>query len=110
MIAVITTLPDKETAKAIARKLVEKNLAACVNIIPMEKSIYKWKGKIEEVNEILLLIKTTKTQYPGLETEIRANHPYELPEIIYFEIKGGSNEYLDWVRNCCPVRQISKKQ
>lgn len=79
MIIVLTTYQDREKAEEAARMLVGKKLAACVNIIKIEKSIYRWKGKIEENPEYLLIIKTKEKLYQRLETAVKANHPYELP-------------------------------
>lgn len=97
MIIVLTTYPDKKKAEAIAEKLVKKELAACVNIIKIEKSIYKWKGKIHKDGEYLLIIKTKRQVYRKLEIFIKENHPYKLPEIIYFNIEGGNKDYLSWI-------------
>jgi len=97
MIIVLSTYPSKETAHSAARKIVESELAACVSIIKIQDSIYKWKGKIEENSEYLLLIKTTKKAYPQLEKFIKDRHPHDVPEVIYLEVKGGEKEYLQWV-------------
>lgn len=100
MILVLTTVGKKSDAAKIARTLVKKKLAACVSIIKIEKSVYRWKGKIASEGEYLLVIKTTKTQYSRLETAIKVMHPYELPEIIALPIKQGHDKYLDWVSDC----------
>ncbi len=84
-------------AEKIATALVEQRLAACVNIVPNLTSVYRWQGKIEKDNEILLLIKTTQQHYPSLETAIRQLHPYELPEILAVTVKEGLPDYLDWI-------------
>lgn len=97
MIIVLTTYPTKENAQEMAEKLVNLNLAACVSIIKNEESIYRWKGKIERNSEFTLLIKSSAKAYSKLELMIKQNHPYEVPEIIYLEVKGGSQDYLDWV-------------
>jgi periplasmic divalent cation tolerance protein len=94
---VITNLPDAALAQTLARQLVEKKLAACVNIMPSVKSIYRWQGMIEEANEISLLIKTMQASYPQLEEAIKAAHPYDLPEIIALPIAAGWPGYLDWI-------------
>ena len=98
MIIALSTYPDKKSASVAARGLVEKKLAACVSIISIERSFYRWKGKILKAPEFLLLIKTTKTLYPKLETLIKESHPHKVPEIIFLEVKGGQKDYLDWVR------------
>lgn len=96
MIIILTTVAKKSDARKLAKLLVEKNLVACVNIIKIEKSIYQWKGKINESGEYLLLIKSAKP-YGKLESFIRKNHPYEIPEIISFSITKGYKKYLNWV-------------
>lgn len=97
MIIAFTTVAKKPDAERLARLLVEKRLAACVNILKMEKSVYRWKGKILEAGEFLLLIKTTKERYCRLETTIKLNHPYSMPEVIKIKVDGGLKKYLNWV-------------
>ena len=99
MIVVLSTYPDKEKAEDAAEQLVEKNLAACVNIIKIENSIYKWKGKIEKHPEWLLIIKTTEDAYAQLEKFIKENHPYEVCELIRLDVNGGNRDYIHWVEN-----------
>ena len=97
---VLCTCPDKETAKKLARLLVEKKMAACVNILPGITSIYEWDGKIESTQEHLLLIKSSCGHYRLIESEIFRHHPYEIPEIIAVPIERGLPEYLDWINSC----------
>jgi len=94
---VITTLPDADTARALAAQLVEQRLAACVNILAPCQSVYRWEGKIEDAEEVPLLIKTSAARYAALEEAIRAYHPYELPEIVAVRIDRGLPGYLAWV-------------
>ena len=94
---VITHLPDRDSAARLAHALVEKRLAACINILSSCRSIYRWKGKVEDAEEFPMLIKTTRSRYPELEAAIRAGHPYELPEIIAVPLAGGLPAYLEWV-------------
>ena len=94
---VLTHLPDPVSAENLARYLIEKRLAACINILPICRSVYRWKESIESADEIPLMIKTTEARYPALETAIRERHPYELPEIIAFPIERGLPGYLDWL-------------
>jgi len=96
-ILVISTLPDRDAAEKMAYFLIEQQLAACVNILPGVTSVYRWQGKVESANETILLIKTTMARYPALETAIKAQHPYELPEIIAVPINAGLPAYLAWV-------------
>jgi periplasmic divalent cation tolerance protein len=94
---VITNLPDSESAHTLARALVAQRLAACVNILPSCRSVYRWQGRIEDAGEVPLLIKTSAARYAALEAAIRAVHPYELPEIVAVRIDAGLPEYLAWV-------------
>ena len=94
---VITNCPDEAVANAIALALVEAKLAACVNILPRVQSIYRWQGQVESASEIALFIKSTAAAYPALEAQIRALHPYEVPEIIALDIAQGLPAYLNWL-------------
>ena len=94
------TCPDPETAQRIADALVEERLAACVNVVPGVRSIYRWKGAIECSDEVLLLVKTVAAQLDALCARITALHPHELPEVIAVEASGGLGAYLDWVAEC----------
>ena len=98
VLVVFATFPDAETARGIAKKLVEEQLAACVNLIPQIESIYRWKGAVETADEVLALIKTTASGYPKLEARIRELHAYEVPEIIALDASAGLPAYLNWVR------------
>jgi periplasmic divalent cation tolerance protein len=97
VLLVITNLPDESAAQKLAHQLVEARAAACVNQLAPCTSTYRWKDKIETVNEIPLLIKTTQAAYPRMEQLIRAAHPYELPEIIAVSVTAGLPAYLNWV-------------
>ncbi|MCG3201917.1 MAG: Divalent-cation tolerance protein CutA [Gammaproteobacteria bacterium] len=94
---VLTACPDAVSAERLAETLVRRNLAACVNIQPQVRSIYRWRGRIESSGEHLLLIKTAAARYRELQDVIEANHPYELPEVIAVPIVAGSGEYLSWL-------------
>lgn len=94
---VLTTVGQKEAADRLATQLVERRLAACVNIVGPIRSVYRWKGKIESDNEFLLIIKTTLEHARQLATAFRELHPYELPECVQLNIDGGSEEYLAWL-------------
>ncbi len=94
---IISTIDNKEIGIDMAKNLINKNLAACVNIIDQITSVYKWKGKMETINEYMLLIKTTADKKQKTIEKIKTLHPYELPEIISFKIEGGDEEYLKWV-------------
>jgi periplasmic divalent cation tolerance protein len=96
---VFTTVGSKEEADKIARTLVEKRLAACVNIVPNIRSIYRWDNKVEESEEFLLIIKTFLTAVDRVCKTIKELHSYELPEVISLPIEGGSLAYLKWIDN-----------
>ena len=97
----LSTFPDIETARRIARQLVTENLAACANIIPTVESIYRWQGKVESGDEVLALFKLAASRYSEFETKLRALHPYEVPEIIACKIDHRLPEYLSWVGESC---------
>ncbi len=101
VLLVISTFPDAETAERIANELIEAKLAACVNILPAIKSIYRWQGKVENAAETMAFLKTTTARLPDLQAKLRASHPYDVPEIICLPIANGLPEYLQWVRECC---------
>jgi periplasmic divalent cation tolerance protein len=94
---VLTNLPDRAAAERLADTLIEKRLAACVNILAPCRSVYRWKGALQRDEEHPVLIKTTADGYAALEAAIRANHPYELPEIVAVPIERGLPAYLDWI-------------
>ena len=94
---VLTNLPERAAAERLAGLLVEKRLAACVNILAPCRSVYRWQGAVRHDEEHPMLIKTTAERYPALEQELRAGHPYELPEIIAVPIERGLPAYLQWV-------------
>jgi len=97
MILIMNSCPDKESAEKLAKTMVEKKIAACVSILPIEKSYYRWKGKMEEVKEFLLIIKTRDKLYPRVEAHIKANHPHDVPEIISVPVKKSEKLYETWV-------------
>jgi len=97
VVIVLTNLPDKEAAMRLARELVERRLAACVNVLAECTSVYRWKGAVENATEVPVLIKTRAGRYPEVEAVIRELHPYELPEIVAVPVRHGLDEYLEWV-------------
>jgi len=94
---ILNTCPDSETANTIASLLVDRELAACVNILPGVRSVYRWQGQRHIDNEQLLLIKACSSAYADIEATIREHHPYDLPEIIAITIDKGLPEYLAWI-------------
>lgn len=94
---VLVTAPNLAEAERMAQKVVEKSLAACVNIVPKIRSIYQWEGKVEQSRETLMLIKTTKAKLEKLQKRIKKMHSYEVPEILVFKIDDGDESYLQWI-------------
>lgn len=96
-IVVITTTETFDQAEKIAQALIEGELAACVQILPPMTSIYRWQGQIEKATEHLLFIKTLRASYAQVEATLKANHPYQTPEIIALPIEAGAEDYLTWL-------------
>lgn len=96
---VLTSLPTKEAAEKMARDLVERRLAACVNLLAPCRSAYRWEGSVQVEEEHPLLIKTTQDRYAAVEELVREAHPYELPEIIAVPVVAGLPAYLQWVES-----------
>ena len=94
---VLTTCGSPEEARRIAQALVERRLAACVNIVPQVESIYRWRDEVESATETLLVIKTTAEASERLRAALKELHSYEIPECIELEISDGSAAYLDWI-------------
>jgi periplasmic divalent cation tolerance protein len=99
LLVVVTTLPNVEAAKGLARVLVEKNLAACVQLINGIQSIYRWEGKICEENEVLLSAKTIESKWLEISAFIQKTHPYDLPEILAFSPEKYDEQYGKWVES-----------
>lgn len=96
-IVVITTVGSEEEANSLAGELVSRRLAACVNLVPIRKSFYRWQGKVCEDSELLLVIKSLEDEYPAIEAAIRELHSYELPEILCFAVAKGEAGFLSWL-------------
>jgi len=97
LLVVVTSLPDIETAKNLGRALVERNLAACVQITDGIQSIYRWKGKVCEEQEVLLSVKTTEDKWSEISTFMQSAHPYDLPEMLAFSPEQYDQQYSNWV-------------
>ena len=96
-ILVLTQMPDRASAEALARALVETRLAACVSIGAPVESLYHWRGEIETAGEIPVVVKTRSERYEAVEAAIRAGHPYELPEIVAISLVHGFAPYIGWI-------------
>ena len=94
----LVTAPSAEVGTRLARALVDERLAACVNLVPGVRSIYRWAGAVQEDDEVLLVIKTRQDRVSELSRRVHELHPYELPELIAVGVQGGSERYLEWLR------------
>jgi periplasmic divalent cation tolerance protein len=96
----LTTAGSREEAEKIANALVQRELAACVNIVGPMASVYRWKGKVESATEFLLLIKTTEDAFDPVRRAVQELHSYELPEFVEIAITRGEGKYLSWLEQC----------
>jgi len=96
-VVVLVTCPSRAIARRIARTLVTRRLAACVNLLPGIESTFRWKGKIDRSPEVLLLIKTTRRRFSSLAQALARLHPYDVPEVIAVPVTAGAAPYLRWV-------------
>ncbi len=96
-LVVLVTTPTPERAAEIARAVVEERLAACGNVVPGLRSIYRWEGKVQDEPEALLVLKTTRARFEALRDRVLALHPYEVPEVIALPVEAGSARYLAWI-------------
>jgi periplasmic divalent cation tolerance protein len=103
-VVVLTTCSTRREAERIARDLVTRHLAACVNVSTTPvRSIYRWKGKVEQANEFVVQIKTVRSKLAALQAEIKRLHSYEVPEFLILPVVGGSSAYLTWLGDCLRV-------
>ena len=100
---VLVTCPHAEAAAGLARTLVEERLAACGNILPGLRSIYRWEGEVQDEPEVLLLLKTTAARFEALRERVVALHPYEVPEVLSLAVDAGHAPYLAWVAGSVDV-------
>lgn len=96
-VLVYTTFPDITSAKSIGGELVDRQLAACVNILPGMVSVYRWEGARETSEEVVMIIKTRSALAGDVTREVEARHPYDTPAVLVFETIGGSAPYMDWI-------------
>ena len=96
-IVVLVTTGSADESVKIARSVVEERLAACVNIVPGVRSIYRWEGRVADETEWLLVMKTSRAGFGALETRVRELHSYDVPEVIALDVATGSRPYLDWL-------------
>jgi len=100
MLLVLTTTPNLSEAEKLAKKIIEKKLAACVQVLPQMKSFYFWKGEVQNETEYLLLIKTLETKFLAIEEFIQTNHSYDVPEVVALSVEQVSHSYLKWITDC----------
>ncbi len=96
-LVVLVTAPDAEVAARLARELVEARLAACGNVLPGLRSIYRWEGQVHDEPEALLVLKTTRARFEALREAVLQRHPYQVPEVIALPVEAGSAPYLAWL-------------
>ena len=101
VLLVLSTFPEAETARQVAKQLVTQKLAACANILPGVRSIYQWQGKVEDATETMVFFKTTGARYADFQAKLRELHPYDVPEIVAIPVVDGLPDYLSWVNACC---------
>jgi periplasmic divalent cation tolerance protein len=100
VVTVFVTAPGKESALALARQVVEESLAACGNVVPNVTSVFRWKKKVTEEDEVLLILKTSAARSAALIARVAELHPYEVPEVLSLSVENGYGPYLDWVGEC----------
>ncbi|VAH52322.1 unnamed protein product [Triticum turgidum subsp. durum] len=98
-IVVYVTVPNREAGKKLSASIISEKLAACVNIVPGIESVYWWEGKVQTDAEELLIIKTRESLLNALTEHVKANHEYDVPEVIALPISGGNLKYLEWLKN-----------
>jgi periplasmic divalent cation tolerance protein len=98
---VFVTAPDTKVARRLARTVLEQRLAACANLLQGVESHYWWQGKLDRANEVLIIFKTRKALLASLEAAVLKAHPYQTPEFVALELKGGNRAYLDWILESC---------
>ncbi len=104
----ISTFPDAEIAGTIAQQLVTAQLAACANVLPGARSIYRWRGKVENASETIVLFKTTRARFAELQNRLKELHPYDVPEIVALPVVDGLPAYLAWVNESCETPSVAK--
>jgi periplasmic divalent cation tolerance protein len=98
-VVALTTLGSSEQARAFVRRLVDERLIACGTVVPRATSIYRWRGQVTEAEEVVVLLKTAKTRWAELEAAVKAQHPYEVPELLALPVTAGLEGYLKWMES-----------
>lgn len=107
VVVVFVTCPSVSVGRRISRALIDRRLAACVNLVPRVESCYRWQGAVERAAETLLIIKTTRRRFAALARAIRSLHPYDCPEIIALPLAAGHPPYMRWVAESVASRRSS---
>ena len=107
-IVIVTTVGTEDQAKGLAHELVSRRQAACVNILPIACSVYRWQGKVCDDSEFLLVIKSLESEYESVEASIRELHEYEVPEILCFNVSRGSEAFLAWIADSVGAGEIAE--
>ncbi len=97
VLVVLVTAPSAEKATELGRLLVSERVAACANVLPGIRSIYRWEGKVQDEPEALILLKTTRARFEALRDRVLALHPYQVPEVLALPVEAGSEKYLEWI-------------
>ena len=105
----LVAVSDRKAAMQIAEKVVEERLAACVQVLPAMRSVYRWEGKVQADDEVLCVIKTTRKAWPALKARVVALHAYEVPEVIALEIADGHAPYLAWLSESVSAVRAPRK-
>src|SRR5512138_3587317 len=105
-VVVLVTVPTAEKAAELARAVVEARLAACGNVVPGLRSIYRWQGQVHDDAEVLLVLKTTRARFEALRDRLLALHPYEVPEVLALPVEAGSAAYLAWIAGETAIEHI----
>ncbi len=96
-LVVLVTAPSADQAAELGRTLVSERLAACANVLPGIRSIYRWEGKVQDEPEALMVLKTTRARFEALRDRVLALHPYEVPEVLAIGVEAGNQRYLQWI-------------
>ncbi len=96
-VVALTTLGSADQARALVRRLVDQRVIACGTILPHAVSVYRWRGQVTEEEEVVVLLKTAKSRWPALEAAVKAQHPYEVPELLALPVTAGLDRYLEWI-------------
>jgi periplasmic divalent cation tolerance protein len=107
---VLVTAPSEEAAASIGKTIVEEGLIACANLVPRVRSLYRWQGKLCDEAEVLVVMKTRRSEFERVRARVKALHPYEVPEVILVDVAQGHAPYLDWVLGAVPAPKKSARR